>query len=542
MVLKTLEQMGPLHGYGIARRIEQIGQQALVVNQGTIYLCLVRLLRKRWISARWGTSENNRKARFYAITKGGLAQLKSGDRELGADFRCHRPRPAAGRVPAVAPARRELRCERCCTRCWRVFASSFVPPQAMPISTRNSNAPGDGGGGEGPSWDEPGEARREARLEMGGATQLREAARAARGLPWLETFLLDGKLGLRMLRRSWGLTLVGGLAMAITIGLGASIFTIWNTFAGTRLPLDEGDRVVAIQSFDRASQRVHMTTPLADFRRWRETLTSVEYVSAMRAIDPEVLTRDGAVGPVHAAEMTASAFQLARVQPLLGRPLIDQDERVGAEPVAVIGYDLWQSAFSSDPAVLGQRIQVDDTSHIIVGVMPDRFRFPLNQRLWIPLRIDPVGRGASRERRLYLWATRSWSDAGTCAERSRHARRSYAGMRWRRTTAQLEPRVVLTPPASFPTCHANSWASGLIFLVATLLLIPPCANIAILVYARTVTRREEFAARTALGASRGRIVMQLFVEVLVLATGAGIVGFLLARQFSGGGCRGSSCR
>jgi PadR family transcriptional regulator, regulatory protein PadR len=77
MVLKTLEQMGPLHGYGIARRIEQVGEQALVVNQGTIYLCLVRLLQKRWISARWGTSDNNRKAKFYAITKAGRSQLKA---------------------------------------------------------------------------------------------------------------------------------------------------------------------------------------------------------------------------------------------------------------------------------------------------------------------------------------------------------------------------------------------------------------------------------------------------------------------------------
>ena len=77
MVLKTLEQMGPLHGYGIARRIEQVGQQTLLVNQGTIYLCLVRLMQKRWISSKWGTSENNRKAKFYAITKAGRAQLKA---------------------------------------------------------------------------------------------------------------------------------------------------------------------------------------------------------------------------------------------------------------------------------------------------------------------------------------------------------------------------------------------------------------------------------------------------------------------------------
>jgi PadR family transcriptional regulator PadR len=75
MVLKTLDAMGPLHGYGIACRIEQISEEALQVNQGTIYLCLVRLVQKRWISAAWGTSENNRKAKFYSITNAGRKQL-----------------------------------------------------------------------------------------------------------------------------------------------------------------------------------------------------------------------------------------------------------------------------------------------------------------------------------------------------------------------------------------------------------------------------------------------------------------------------------
>jgi transcriptional regulator len=76
MVLKTLETMGPLHGYGIARRIEQLSDKALKVNQGTIYLCLVRLVQKRWITAAWGTSDNNRKAKFYSISKAGRKQLK----------------------------------------------------------------------------------------------------------------------------------------------------------------------------------------------------------------------------------------------------------------------------------------------------------------------------------------------------------------------------------------------------------------------------------------------------------------------------------
>ncbi|HZU26969.1 MAG TPA: PadR family transcriptional regulator [Bryobacteraceae bacterium] len=75
MVLKTLDAMGPLHGYGIARRIEQVSEDALQVNQGTIYLCLVRLVEKGWAKAQWGASENNRKAKFYAITKSGRKQL-----------------------------------------------------------------------------------------------------------------------------------------------------------------------------------------------------------------------------------------------------------------------------------------------------------------------------------------------------------------------------------------------------------------------------------------------------------------------------------
>ena len=77
MVLKTLEQLGPLHGYGIARRIEQVGQDAVIVNQGTIYLCLVRLVQKRWIKPEWGTSDNNRKAKFYSITRSGRKQLQA---------------------------------------------------------------------------------------------------------------------------------------------------------------------------------------------------------------------------------------------------------------------------------------------------------------------------------------------------------------------------------------------------------------------------------------------------------------------------------
>jgi transcriptional regulator len=77
IVLKTLDHLGPLHGYGIARRIEQVGEHALIVNQGTVYLCLVRLVQKKWIRAEWGVSDNNRKAKFYSLTKTGRRQLQA---------------------------------------------------------------------------------------------------------------------------------------------------------------------------------------------------------------------------------------------------------------------------------------------------------------------------------------------------------------------------------------------------------------------------------------------------------------------------------
>ena len=360
--------------------------------------------------------------------------------------------------------------------------------------------------------------------------QLREAARATRGLPWLNGFGLDLKLGLRMLRKSWGLTLVGGFAMAVTIGLGASVFTIWQTLTGTTLPLDEGDRIVAIQRFDAATTG-NRSTPLPDFARWRDALRSVTDVSAMRRSERHVITPDGSPRQVSAAEMTASGFRVARVPPLMGRPLIEDDERDGAELVAVIGHDVWEAAFSSDPAVLGRRLQLDGTFYTVVGVMPAAFAFPVNERVWTPLRHDQSAT-ARGTREVFVFARLA---PGVTIEgsRRRSGDRRDAAARFRRRSIShhLPPRVVPYAAGLFDGAGASAWVGGLILFLVALLLVPPCANIAILVYARIVTRQEEFAARCALGASRGRMVVQVFVEVLVLSAVAGIAGFLIAGQF-----------
>ena len=98
----------------------------------------------------------------------------------------------------------------------------------------------------------------------------------------------------------------------------------------------------------------------------------------------------GTAEPVRIAEITASGFHIARVPALLGRTLVDGDERESAPPVVVIGYDVWRTRFSSDPAVVGRTIRLGNVVHTLVGVMPERFAFPVNHRFWVPLRANPA--------------------------------------------------------------------------------------------------------------------------------------------------------
>lgn len=376
----------------------------------------------------------------------------------------------------------------------------------------------------------PEEAGRTARVKLGGVTQLRESSRAAWGLPWLDGLALDARLGLRMLRRSWGLTLAGGLAMTIVITIAAVVFVFLDEVMGrTAPPLDEGDRVVAIQSWDVEAHR-RREVPLRDLERWMGTLRSVTDLGGFQTIERRMLLDGRAPEWVRVAEITASGFRLARVAPLLGRWLDDADERAGAEAVVVIGYDAWQSRFASDRDVIGRAVRLGDTVHTVIGVMPEGFAFPVNHRYWVPLRFDrQTALTAAPEGVVFARLA-----PGVSLEEA-HAELSSVGL-----LPLLEPqgtvdaRRARVVPYTFAFTDdvergELAWQQRLILLLVTLLLVPPCLNIAILIYARTVTRQEEFAARFALGASRARIVAQLCVEVLVLSSVAGALALMLAR-------------
>lgn len=357
---------------------------------------------------------------------------------------------------------------------------------------------------------------------------LREWALRFVGFPWLGRFSIDVALGVRMLRKSWGMTLVGGLAITIVIAIAAGLFSFFQVFTGRTVPLEEGDRVVAIQTYDSLSGESTSPT-LADYERWRDELESVETVGAFRTVRRGLIVANGAVSAVPAdgaaelvsvAEMTATGFRLARIAPLLGRPLVEQDESAGAPPVAVIGESVWRSRFDSDPQVLGRAIRFGDTLHTVVGVMPEDFAFPINHRYWVPLRADLSREAWRTGPRIVVFGRLA---PGASLE-SAQAELSAMGLLPDAASAEsldrLRPRIV---PYAQAFIHILPSAAASILALVTLLLVPPCANIAILVYARTVTRQAEFAARFALGASRSRIVGQIFIETLVLAALAALV-------------------
>ena len=372
----------------------------------------------------------------------------------------------------------------------------------------------------------PEEARRRAALTFGGMEKFKEEVRDARTLGWVTGTSLDVRLGVRMLAKHPGLTVVGGLGMAVAIAVATSFFAVLYSYMLPDLPLEEGDRVVGIENWDASISNNERPT-LGDFFAWREELTSVEDLGAYRTIGRNLIVPGGAAEPVSAAEITASAFRVARVPPLLGRHLVEEDQRQGAPSVVVIGYDAWQRSFRSDPAVVGREIRLGSAVHTVVGVMPEGFAFPMSHRFWVPLRVDAssLERGGGPEVTVFGRLAPGATLERARAELEAVGRRTAAA--FPATHGQIRPRLLPYPSLFMDgTTRAEVHLAQLLI---SLLLVVVAVNVAVLVYARTASRRGEIAVRVALGATRRRIVTQLFAEALVLSAAAGLVGLALVR-------------
>jgi predicted permease len=335
---------------------------------------------------------------------------------------------------------------------------------------------------------------------------------------------LDWKLGARLLLRYPALTIIGGLSLAGAIAIGAVGIEVAGELLYKRLPFDEGGRVVRLETQDVAASRVEPRV-LHDFAIWRRSLKAVVELGAARLSERNVLTGEGRVESLRLAEITASAFPLTRVAPLLGRALQPADELQSAEPVVVLGYDVWQRQFLQDPAIIGRVVDVGRTTRTVVGVMPPRFGFPRNQQLWVPL---PVQDAAPREGPAVQVFGRladgaNWQDAA--AELDVASARLAADQP--ATHAQLRTRVRAfagrTPgdPLRFEDLVVHA--------IVLLLLGAVSANVATLIFARTAMREPEIVVRHALGASRARVIAQIVTEGLVLALVAAVLALLVAQ-------------
>jgi predicted permease len=338
----------------------------------------------------------------------------------------------------------------------------------------------------------------------------------------------DFKLSLRLLIRHPGLTAVSTVGIAVGVAIAAGMFGFFHANLDPALPLDEGDRIVALENWD-IKRNNENDRSLHDFLTWRDQMRSVVEISAFQYTGATMQAGDRVPENVRIAAMSASGFRVARVPALLGRCLTPDDEREASPPVVVIGYDAWRTRFDQNPSVIGQQVRFGSTHFTIVGVMPEGFAFPVNHQYWIPLRANPsaVPRGAGPE--LFVFGRLAPGATMASAQAELSVIGEGAAAAFPQTNATLKPQVLgyTRPILDIQGMGVDAWVMAQ--LTVSLVLVIVALNVAILLYARTATRRGEIAVRTALGASRARIVSQLFVEALVLALVPGCLGLALAQ-------------
>ena len=335
--------------------------------------------------------------------------------------------------------------------------------------------------------------------------------------------LQDYKLAFRMLRKFPGITIAGGLALAVAIGLGAGWYNLWNKLLAPTIPLPEGDRIVLIETQNTLTNEPEARV-VRDFLAWRRELRTIEDLGAYRTDTRNLIVDKTPPKQIQTAELTAAAFRTARVSPLLGRALLDSDEKPAEPSVVVLGYDVWQRSFGGRDDIVGSSVKLGNTSVTVIGVMPDGFKYPINHEAWTPLQLRAAysaleGGAVSVIGRLASGVTpeRANAELRVLGERAAAA--------FPVTHEHLRPRVIRQGAApDVPDIAQFAMTS----LPGLLVLIVACMTVATLFYARTATREGEIALRSALGASRARIIGQLFVEALVFASIAAAVGLVAA--------------
>jgi predicted permease len=344
----------------------------------------------------------------------------------------------------------------------------------------------------------------------------------------METILNDIRYGIRGLRKRPGFTTVAVLTLALGIGANSAIFSVLNAVLLRPLPYAGADRIVRIDETEGKGGMGVSPPNLLDFQQQNRTFESVAGYTGGNFI----LTHAGDPLRIQSCAISADLFSVLGVRPLIGRSFLATEEKPGEDRVALISYGLWQRRFAGDQALLQKQITLDGLSYTVVGVMPNGFEFPIQPErveVWTPLEqpedlaqlrgahyLDVVGK-------LKTGVTPGQARADVEAIASRIAQQYPKEVSGKTTVVPLKEDLV------------GQVQSYLLMLAgaALLVLLIAVANVASLTLARTAERQKEIALRTALGASKSRVVRQLLTESLILSFVGGLAGVALATWCTG---------
>ena len=371
------------------------------------------------------------------------------------------------------------------------------------------------------------EATYAAHREFGNLRLTEEDSRGVWRWPKMENMIEDVRFGLRVLRKSPGFTAVAVLTLALGIGANTAIFSVINAVLFRPLPFRDPGRLMVVwhtppqKSFPGVTKFV--VSP-ANYLDWRDQNHVFEQMSAV-GFGKFNLTGMGQPESVEGRAVSADFFSVLGVQPVLGRGFLEEEDQPGHGNVVVISHEFWQTHFAGSRDVLGRQIKLDDKSYEVVGVAPAKFDFPYQAKLWVPLAWTEKKK-AVRGNHGYLVIARlkpeidmkkAQSEMDTISARlAQQYPADDAG--WGAVVLRLNQQMFQQVG---PALLVLFGAVGFVLLIA-------CTNVANLTLAKALGRRKEIAVRTALGASRGRIISLVLTETVLISVVGGALALLLA--------------
>lgn len=340
----------------------------------------------------------------------------------------------------------------------------------------------------------------------------------------LDVLRQDLRYAFRSFNRSPGFALTVVLVAALGIGANTAVFTITDLVLVRPLPFESADRLVHI--WEHPPEYSRMEPSPANYRDWRSMATSFDGMAASAGVS---MNLTGGAEPVRlvGAAVTADLLPLLGARPILGRLFTEEDDRDGATGTLILSHPLWQGGFGGDPGVIGRDVLLDGEPHVVIGVMPAEFRYPTRAaEFWTAMRFAPDSFDDRDNNYLNVVARLK---PGVSIEQAREEMRLVASrleaeypVENERTAATVVGLRDEIPGRSRLLLIALLGASACVLLIA-------CTNLANMLIARSMVRRQELAVRGSLGAGRGRLIQQLLTESLVLAGVGGFLGILVAR-------------